>query len=138
MRPIVEDDVGGDGAQMLEEAVPGTAGGERGAPGEDAELGDGVEGEGEQVEGDEDAGEGLLAVAEIVLEVVAVGLEDVEGLVLDLPAGAAAGGEFGDGFGADRQVGDEAVGVGVPWRRGSRWRTSSRRGRRRRRAAARR
>src|SRR5947199_834584 len=85
VRPIGEDDIGGDGAQVLEEAVSGAAGGEGGAPGEDAELGDGVAGEGEQVEGDEDAGEGLLAVAEIVLEMVSVGLEDVEGLVLDLP-----------------------------------------------------
>ena len=101
MRPIVEDDVGGDGAQVLEEAVSGAARGEGGAPGEDAELGDGVEGEGEQVEGDEEAGEGLLAMAEIVLEVVAVRLEDVEGLVLDLPAGATAGGEVGNRAGGD-------------------------------------
>ena len=47
-----------------------------------------------------------------MLEVVSVGLEDVEGLVLDLPAGTAAGGELGDGLGGDRQVGDEAVVVG--------------------------
>ena len=45
----VQDDVGGDGAQMLEEAVSGAAGGNGGAPGEDTEIGDGVEGEGEQV-----------------------------------------------------------------------------------------
>jgi hypothetical protein len=42
-------------------------------------------------------------MAEIVLEVVAIGLEYIEGLVLDLPAGAAAGGEFGDSLGGDRQ-----------------------------------
>jgi hypothetical protein len=45
--PVREDDVGGDGAQMLEEAVLGAAGGDDGAPGEDTEIGDGVKREGE-------------------------------------------------------------------------------------------
>src|SRR4029077_7293152 len=40
----------------------------------------------------------------VVFEVVAVGLEDVECLVLDRPSGAAACGEFGDGVGGDRQI----------------------------------
>ena len=48
----------------------------------------------------------------VVFEVVAVGLEDVECLVLDLPSGAAACGEFGDGVGGDRQISEEAVVVG--------------------------
>ena len=74
---------------------------------QDAEVGNGVEREGEQVEADQEAGQGLLAVAEVVLEVVALGLEHVEGLVLDLPAGAAARGQFGDSVRGDRQVGDE-------------------------------
>src|SRR3954466_8414849 len=98
---------------MLEEAVSGAAGGDGGAPGEDTEIGDGVEGEGEQVEGDEEVGQGELAVAEVVLEVVALGLEDVEGLVLDLPSGAAAGGQFGDTVCGDRQIGDEGIVVGA-------------------------
>ena len=67
-----------------------------------AETSGGVEREGEQIEGDQDAGEGFLAVPEIVFEIVTVGLEHVEGLVLDLPTGAAAGGQFGDGVGGDR------------------------------------
>src|SRR4051794_41938474 len=94
---------------MLEEAVFGTVGG--GAPGEDTEIGGGVEGEGEQVEADQEVGQGLLAVAEAVLEVVA--LEHVEGLVLDLPSGMAARGQFGDAVRGDRQVGQEGVGVGT-------------------------
>src|SRR3954447_18040605 len=94
---------------MLEEAVFGTAGG--GAPGEDTEIGGGVEGEGEQVEADQEVGQGLLAVAEAVLEVVA--LEHVEGLVLDLPSGTAARGQFGDAVRGDRQVGHEGVVVGT-------------------------
>src|SRR4051795_13564647 len=93
---------------MLEEAVFGTAGG--GAPGEDTEIGGGVEGEGEQVEADQEVGQGLLAVAEAVLEVVA--LEHVEGLVLNLPAGAAARRQLGDTVRGDWQVGDEGVVVG--------------------------
>ena len=36
----------------------------------------------------------------------------VECLVLDLPSGAAASGEFGDGVGSDGQIGNEAVVVG--------------------------
>src|SRR3712207_7999620 len=49
----------------------------------------------------------------LLLEVVALGLEHVKGLVLDLPAGAAARGQFGDRVRSDRQVGDEGVAVGA-------------------------
>jgi hypothetical protein len=37
MEPVLEDDVGGDGPQMLEEAIRGTTGDDGGSPGEDAE-----------------------------------------------------------------------------------------------------
>ena len=47
--PVAEDDIGGDGSQVFEEAISGAAGSHCSAPGEDAELRDGVEGEGEQV-----------------------------------------------------------------------------------------
>jgi hypothetical protein len=50
-----------------------------------------------------------------VFEIVTVGLEHVEGLVLDLPAGAAAGGQFGDGVGRDREIRNEAVVVSALW-----------------------
>ena len=103
MVPVLEHHVGRDGPQMLEEAVCGATCDDGGSPSENGEPSGGVEGEGEQVEGDEKAGESFLAVPEVVLEVVSVGLEDVEGLVLDLPTGAAAGGEFGDGIGGDRR-----------------------------------
>jgi hypothetical protein len=52
-----------------------------------------MEGERKQIEGDHNAGQGLLAVSKIVLKVVSVGLEHVEGLVLDLPPRPAAGGK---------------------------------------------
>ena len=85
--PVLEDDVGGDGPQMLEEAIRGAAGDDGGAPGEDAEISGGVECEGEQIEGDQNAGEGFLAVAKVVFEVVSVGLEHVESLVVSRPEG---------------------------------------------------
>src|SRR5208337_703988 len=97
--PVLEDHIGGDGPQMLEEAVGWTTRDDGGSPGKNGEISGGVEGEGQQVECDEDIGEGLLAVPEAVLEVVSAGLEDVEGLVLYLPARPSAGGQFGDGVG---------------------------------------
>ena len=54
----------------------------------------------------------LLAVTEAVFEIVAVVLQDVEGLVLDLPPRPPAGGQVGDRIAPDRQVSDEAVAVG--------------------------
>jgi hypothetical protein len=53
----------------------------------------------------------LFAMAEIVLQVVALGFQDVKRLVLDLLPGPATGGEFGDIRPADIQVRDEAVPV---------------------------
>src|SRR5258707_4165705 len=109
MGPVLEDDIGGDGPQMLEEAICRTARDDGGAPGEDAKISRSVECEGEQVEGDQNAGQGFLAVSKVVFEIVTVGLQHVEGLVFDLPPGAAAGGEFGDGVGGDREISGEAV-----------------------------
>src|SRR5580693_6636728 len=71
-----------------------------------------MDSEGKKVQGDEDGGKVQLAMTEAVLKVVSLGLENIEGFVLDLPAGATAGGEFGDILGSDREVGDEAVVVG--------------------------
>src|SRR5689334_1599187 len=62
--------------------------------------------ESEQIHGSE-----LLAVAEVVLEVVAVGLEDAEAFVLDLPSGPGAGHDLGDGVAGDGQRGHESTAV---------------------------
>src|SRR3979411_2017446 len=97
---------------MLEEAVSRTACDHGGSPGEDAEVSGGVECEGKQIEGNQNTGEGFLAVSKVVFEIISVGLEHVERLVLDLPPGASAGGQFGDGIGGDREIGDEAVVIG--------------------------
>jgi hypothetical protein len=99
MRPVLEDNIGGDSPQMLEEAVCRAACDDGGSPGEDPEISGGVECESEQIEGDQDAGQSFLAVPEVVFEIVTVGLEHVEGLVFDLPPSATAGGQFGDGVG---------------------------------------
>jgi len=71
-----------------------------------------MDGEGQQVQAHQDRGEILFPVSEVVLKVVALVLQNVEGLVLDLPPGPATGGKFDDGIGTDRQIGDEAVAVG--------------------------
>src|SRR4051794_4716878 len=71
-----------------------------------------MECEGEQVHGSEHHGKVLLAVAEVVLEVVAVGLEAVEAFVLDLPSGPGAGHDLGDGVAGDGQRGHESAAVG--------------------------
>src|SRR5712691_3267365 len=76
-----------------------------------ADVADGVNGEGEKVQGHEDGGELPLSVTEAVFDVVSLGLENVEGFVLDLPARTTAGGKFGNIVGADRKVGDEAVAI---------------------------
>ena len=51
-------------------------------------------------------------MSEAVLKVVALVLQNVERLVLDLPPGPATGGKFDDGVGTDRQIGNEAVAIG--------------------------
>jgi hypothetical protein len=59
-------------------------------------VADGVEGERQEIECHEKGGKVLLAVTVAVLEVIAASLESIERLVLDLPSGAATGGQFGD------------------------------------------
>src|SRR5471030_2464369 len=98
---------------MLKEAICRTAGDDGGSPGEDAEISGGVECECQQVESDQNTGEGFLAVPKVVFEIVSVGLEHVEGIVFDLPPGASAGGQFGDGIGGDREIRNEAVVIGT-------------------------
>jgi hypothetical protein len=51
-------------------------------------------------------------VTKVVFDVVSLGLENVERFVFNLPASTAAGGEFSDIVGSNREVGDEAVAIG--------------------------
>lgn len=69
-------------------------------------------GEGQKVHGSEQHGEVLLAVAEVVLEMIAVVFEDVEALVFDFPARPGAGGDLCDGVARDLERGDEGAVVG--------------------------
>ena len=84
--PRGKDQEGGDGREIVEELAAGADLLPGSAPEFVGDFADRVNGEGQEVQGHQDGGEVALAVTEIVLDV-----EDVEGLVLDLPAGATAG-----------------------------------------------
>ena len=94
--PGEEHVVGGYDSQVLKEAAFGAKAVAYLLPERFCEFACAVEGEGAQVEDDEHAGEGALAMAEVVFEVITVLFEDVEGFVLDLPSSAGAVGEFDD------------------------------------------
>ena len=53
-----------------------------------------MKGEGKKVQGDEDGGQVLLTMAKVMFDVVSLGLEDVEGFILDFPPGTTAGNQF--------------------------------------------
>src|SRR5919202_2982094 len=101
--------IGRDGADVLEEARARSFGGSGLDPELFEAVADRMKCEGEQVHGGEHHGEVLLAVPEVVLEVVAVGLEDVEAFVLDLPPRPGAGHDLGDGVAGDGQRGHEST-----------------------------
>ena len=110
--PGSEHDVGGEGGERLKEALAGDQFAPRRLPGPVGEVAGRMTRERQQVQRCQDAGEVLLSVPEIVLQVVAPGLENVERLVLDLPARPAAGGQFDDRVAIHRQISDEAVAIG--------------------------
>lgn len=72
-----------------------------------------MERECQQIERDGQSRQMLLAVTDAVLKIVAVDVQDIEGLVFDLPPRLPAGGQVGDRVAVDRRVGDEAVAVGA-------------------------
>src|SRR3954447_15498828 len=110
--PGGEDQEGGDGSQVFEEAAVGSHLLPRLAPEIFGQIADGMEGESEQVQGDKHGGKIGFPVPEVVFEMVAVVLQNVEAFVLDLPARPATGGEVDHRVGANLEVGDEAVAVG--------------------------
>jgi len=75
------------------------------------QLQQGVQAEGQQVHRQQQAGEMLLAVTEVVFQVIAPVLEHVVVFVLDLPARPPGGHQPGHVVGADDPVGDEGVAV---------------------------
>src|SRR3954447_6243880 len=109
--PGEEDQEGGDGSQVFEEPTTGPHLLHRPAPQIFGEIADGMESESQKVQGDEHGGKIVFAVAEIVLEIVSVVLQDVEAFVLDLPACPATGGEVDHRVGTDVEIGDEAVAI---------------------------
>src|SRR3954470_15208651 len=109
--PGREDQESGDGSQVFEEAAARAHLLHRRAPEIFGQIADGMEGESEKVQGDEHGGKIGFPVPKVVFEMVAVILQDIEALVLDLPARPATGGEVDHRIGADLEVGDEAVAV---------------------------
>src|SRR3954466_9410172 len=96
-----EDQEGGDGSQVFEEPTTGPHLLHRPAPQIFGEIADGMEGESEQVQGDEHGGKIGFPVSEVVFEMVAVVLQNVEAFILDLPARPATGGEVDHRVGAN-------------------------------------
>lgn len=70
---------------------------------------DGVDQVGQEDQGRQHGGQVLLAMAIVVFEVVALGLERIVVFVLDFPAAAACGGDRDHGVGSDRVRGGPAV-----------------------------
>ncbi len=75
------------------------------------EFEDGVEQKSEQVEADQGRGEMVVAVTEVVFQVIALGFQRVVVFILDFPAGAAGGDEFDNSVGGNRRVGDPGVAI---------------------------
>ncbi len=82
--PVGDEEVAGDRAEVLEEALAGADALAGFLPGPCDEIAERMEGEGEQVHGGQEGGEVLVAVTEVVFEIITLGLEDVETLVLVL------------------------------------------------------
>ena len=104
------------GADVVEEGLARGQGRADEPIGVVAEGEEGVREQGEHVHGGEQRGEMFLAVAEVMLQMIALGFERVVVFVLDLPACAAGGDEGGGVLVGDRPVGDESIGSG-PCRR---------------------
>jgi hypothetical protein len=81
-------DLGRDCPDIFEETFSSAFGLARRDPELFEAIAERVEGEGQQVHGGEQHGEVLLAVAEIMFEMIAIS-QDVEGLVLDFPSAQA-------------------------------------------------
>jgi hypothetical protein len=107
--PVGEKHVSGQGAQVVEEGFARRQGG---ADEPVVFVGQGQKGEieeGQDVQGGQQRGELLLAVAEVVFEVIALGLERVVVLVFDLPPSAACGDEGDYVLLGDFEVGNPPV-----------------------------
>ena len=89
--PATEADVAGEGSQVVEEGTASAQFLSHFPVDRRAEPKGGMAEESQQEQGEQNHGEILLAMAIVVTEVVTTVLEDVEALVLDLPATAARG-----------------------------------------------
>src|ERR1035441_612604 len=83
MIPGREHDVDGDGPQTLEEALTCHQFPRGGPPGPVSQFADRMTGECQQVEDREHRRQVLFAMTEVVLEIVALGFQNIERFVLD-------------------------------------------------------
>ena len=84
--PVGEEEEDGDRSQTFEETAACSCLVDGLQPKVIGEFGDGVEGEGQQVEGGKDGGQVLLAVAEIVFEVIALVFQGIEASAMPISA----------------------------------------------------
>jgi hypothetical protein len=70
---------------------------------------DGVEEKGEQVEGQQKTSQVLFAVAEVVLQVIALGFEDIVVFVFTLPAGLTGFDDLDHGLVREGMIGDKGI-----------------------------
>lgn len=111
--PVREPEHLREHAQLVEEAAAGAGLAPALLPQVGDAIQDLVQREGEQVQRREQVRQTVLAVPEVVLEVVAVARQAIEGLILDLPPGAARTGDRGHVVGVDLEAGEERIVVGA-------------------------
>lgn len=111
MAPVFKIQIGRQRADVIEKRAPRSDLGPQQPIGSVGELQERMQTEGQQVHCGQERGEVPLAVAEVVLQVVALGLEHVVAFILDLPPRASGGHQARDVAGVDLPVGDESVAV---------------------------
>ena len=111
-RPCGKDDVGGDGSEVFEESLAGAFIVAGFSPAVFDEIADGVEGEGQKVHGGEQHGEAVFAMAEVVLQTIAVVFQNVEPFILDLPAGPGCGTDGSGVVLGEVEAGDKGALIG--------------------------
>ena len=105
LSPGVRHDPGGEHLQLPEHPVPAAGRLPGVLPGPFGQIAGGMHGKGQQIEDKENRGQVFGAMPEIAVKMVTL-FQDVEALVLDLPAGTSAFGNLPHIVAMDRQVGD--------------------------------
>ena len=110
--PVGEEKIGGDGVQVGEKVFAGAQDGTGLLPEIFHAVAHRVKGKRQQIQQHKLLRQMLFAMPEVVLQMVAMILQHVEALVLDLPASACADHDFGHILRVDCQAGHESAAVG--------------------------